>query len=100
VKPEAGASDLPRLPASPLSPFSYRGEQTCSEPALEFTCPHERFVTEKLFVLYRYSILSLQRTEIMHMLRPPVVHNWEGKKSCIPSRSVEVLLALCIHRPL
>ena len=59
---------LPRLPAFPLSLLRYRGEQTRSGPTLEINCPNERFATEKLFVLYRSSILSLQRTEIMYML--------------------------------
>jgi hypothetical protein len=59
---------LPHLPTSLLSPLSYRGEQALSGPALEFKCPNERFATEKLFVLYHSFMLSLQRTEIMHVL--------------------------------
>jgi hypothetical protein len=69
------------FPAFPLLPHRYRGEQTRSGPALEFNCPKKRFATEKLFVLYRDSILSLQRLEIMHILRPLVGHYWEEKAS-------------------
>jgi hypothetical protein len=61
---------LPRLPASPLPSLRYRGEQTRSGPALEINYPKECFATEKLFVLYHYSLLSLQRLDIMHMYAP------------------------------
>ena len=49
------------FPAFPLLPHRYRGEQTRSGPALEFNYPKECFTTEKLLVLYHYSLLSLQR---------------------------------------
>jgi len=97
-RPGAGrVGGLPRLPVSPLSLLSYRQEQTRSGPALAFNYPNERFATEKLFVLYRYSLLSLQCIEIMHVLRPSVGHHWEERTSSILSRSIRLLLALCAH---
>jgi hypothetical protein len=42
---------------------------------------------------------SRQQTQAMHRLHPLPFLNWEEKGSCILSRSVEVPLALCSHRP-
>jgi len=54
---ERWSSPPSRVPAVTAS---YRGERTRSGPALEFNYPKECFATEKLFVLYHYSLLSLQ----------------------------------------
>ena len=70
---------FPAFPRSCCYRFVIAGERTPSGPALEIRGTNRRFATEKLVMLYHYFILSLQRTEIMHLLRPPVWHKWEEK---------------------
>ena len=74
-----GSVVFPAFPRPGYRPFVIAGERTPSGPALEIHGTNRRFATEKLVMLYHYFILSLQRTEIMHLLRPPVWHKWEEK---------------------